>query len=58
MAIRDERDAIKDAVKKASTADLTILVIGLSADHETEGADEQDMKCVQALSRGSLNVKP
>jgi len=44
IAVRDEEDAIKDAVRKASMADMTILVVGLSADYETEGADQQDMK--------------
>jgi beta-glucosidase len=43
LAVRDEDRAIQDAVRKAAAADLTILVVGLSADYETEGADQRDM---------------
>jgi beta-glucosidase len=42
-AISSESEAIRIAVEKSSKADVTILVVGLTADYETEGADQKDM---------------
>ena len=43
LAVEDEDKAIQKAVQQAVAADVTILVVGLSADYETEGADQADM---------------
>lgn len=44
LAAVDESEAMQEAVQKAATSDVTIVLVGLSADYETEGADQRDMK--------------
>lgn len=43
IATSSEDEGIQEAVQRATAADLTILVVGLSADYETEGADQSSM---------------
>lgn len=43
LAVPESNKAIQDAVQTAAAADVTVLIVGLSADHETEGADQVDM---------------
>lgn len=40
----DPQQAIDDAVALTKASDLTIVVVGLNKDYETEGYDREDME--------------